>query len=121
VSALVWVAVGLLGGIGALARFGVDGAVTERAGSQFPWGTFVVNLSGAFAFGVLIGAGVAGDGLELAGVAVLGSYTTFSTWMYETHRLAEDGRFASAALNVGVSLVAGVALAALGRVVGGAL
>lgn len=120
-SALAWVAVGLLGGVGALARFGVDSAVTERAGSQLPWGTFAVNLSGAFALGVLSGAGVTGDALELAGVAVLGSYTTFSTWMYETHRLAEDGRLASAALNTGVSLVAGLALAAVGRLLGGAL
>jgi fluoride exporter len=121
VSALAWVAVGLVGGLGALARFVVDSAVTERAGSQLPWGTLAVNLSGAFALGVLTGAGLGGDAYELTGVAVLGSYTTFSTWMYETHRLAEDGRAASAALNVGVSLATGIALAAVGRLVGGAL
>ncbi len=54
----------------------------------------------------------------LAGTATLGSYTTFSTWMLETHRLAEDAKLPAALLNVLVSLAVGVGAAALGRTIG---
>src|SRR5439155_4055304 len=84
---LVWIGVALLGGAGAVGRLVLDAAVSERAGDAFPWGTLVVNLSGAFALGLLAGADVAGDALLLAGTALLGSYTTFSTWMLESQRL----------------------------------
>ena len=118
-SVLVWLGVGVLGGVGALARFFLDGAVSDRVASDLPWGTFAVNVSGAFALGVLTGASVHGDALLLAGVATVGSYTTFSTWFLETHRLGEQGRMRDMVLNVVVSLAAGLAAAALGRVVGG--
>ena len=118
---LVWVGVGALGGIGALLRFLLDAAVSERAGSRLPWGTFVVNISGSFALGVLAGASVSGDALMLAGTATLGSYTTFSTWMFETHRLGEQGERAGMGLNVVMSLAVGIGAAALGRVIGGVL
>ena len=117
-SVLVWVAVGLLGGIGALGRFFVDGVIASRFGRDYPIGTLVVNLSGAAALGFLVGLGFKGDRLLLAGTATLGSYTTFSTWMLETHRLAEEGAFARAALNIAVSLGVGVGAALLGRTIG---
>jgi CrcB protein len=120
-STLVWVGVGVIGGVGALARFLLDGAVSERVGSQLPLGTLLVNVSGTFILGVLVGASVAGDALLLAGVALLGSYTTFSTWMFESHRLGEQGRRTGLALNVAGSLVVGVAAAQLGRLLGGSL
>ncbi len=120
-SALLWVGVAVLGGLGALARFGLDGLVASRAGRQFPLGTLTVNLSGALLLGLLAGLGVRGAVLLLAGVATLGSYTTFSTWMLESHRLAEDGEARLAWLNVLVSLAAGLAAAAIGRALGGAL
>jgi fluoride exporter len=116
----LWAAVGVLGGLGALARFLVDGAVTRRAGGRFPVGTGVVNVSGSLVLGLLSGLAVDGDAGLLAGTAVVGSYTTFSTWMFETHRLAEDGRSAAAALDVGGSLALGLAAVALGRWLGGA-
>jgi CrcB protein len=116
---LVWVAVGVLGGLGAIARFLVDGAVSVRTGGHFPAGTLAVNLSGAALLGLLTGAAVRGDALLLAGTAVLGSFTTFSTWMFETHRLAEDGERAAAVVNVVGSLVLGFAAVALGRWIGG--
>jgi fluoride exporter len=121
VSALVWVGVGLLGGIGALGRFMLDGAVSERVGSQLPFGTLAVNLSGSLILGILAGAAVTDDALLLSGVALIGSYTTFSTWMFESHRLAEQGRRRALALNLGVSVVLGVGAVALGRLIGGAL
>jgi len=118
VSLPVWIAVGVLGGIGALGRFFVDGIVAARAGRDFPLGTLVVNVSGATLLGLLVGLGFTGNRLLLAGTATLGSYTTFSTWMLETQRLVEDGELALAGANVLVSLVVGVGAAALGRYVG---
>jgi CrcB protein len=118
---LVWLGVAALGGVGAVARFALDSAVSQRAGSGFPYGTLAVNLSGAFLLGLLVGAEVAGDALLLAGTAALGSYTTFSTWMLEAHRLGEDGELGRMWLNVAGSLVAGLAVAALGKAIGGAL
>jgi CrcB protein len=106
---MVWVGVALLGGAGALARFLLDAAVSERLGRDLPLGTFVVNVSGAFTLGVL------GTGHLLAGIALLGSYTTFSTWMLESHRLGEDGRTRALAANLAISLAAGLGAAALGR------
>lgn len=81
----------------------------------------VVNISGAFALGVLSKAGLSHDGLLLAGTGVLGSYTTFSTWMLESRRLAEEGEIGLGVLNLLASLGAGVVAAALGRLIGGAL
>jgi fluoride exporter len=118
---LVWIGVGLLGGAGAILRFVLDAVVEFLAGRSLPFGTFAVNVSGALALGALVGATVHGHALLLAGTATLGSYTTFSTWMLETHRLGEDGERAALALNVVASLACGLGAAALGRVVGQAL
>jgi CrcB protein len=115
---VVWVAVALLGGAGAVGRLVLDTAVSERAGDAFPCGTLAVNISGAFLLGLLAGADVAGNALLLAGTALLGSYTTFSTWMLESHRLGEDGEPARMWMNIAVPLVAGLAAAALGRTLG---
>ena len=120
-SAAVLVGVGAVGGLGALARFALDGAVSQRAGRALPAGTFAVNIVGAFVLGLLVGAALRGDALRLAGTGALGSFTTFSTWMFETHRLGEDGDLPFAALNVAASLGAGLGAAALGRAIGGAL
>ena len=117
-SAPVWIGVGLLGGVGALLRFLVDGVIADRVGREFPLGTFVVNMSGSAVLGFLVGVGVTGDGLVLAGTATIGSYTTFSTWMLESQRLVEDGELAVAAGNVLLSLVVGFGAVALGKFIG---
>jgi CrcB protein len=114
----VWIAVGILGGVGALGRVFVDAIVATRTRRDFPLGTLVVNLSGATLLGLLVGLGFTGTRLLLAGTATLGSYTTFSTWMLETQRLVEDGELLLAGANVVISLVVGVAAAALGRFIG---
>jgi CrcB protein len=117
-SAWVWVAVALLGGIAAIARFMSDALIARRVDRDFPFGTLAVNASGALLLGLLTGFAVQGNLLVLAGTATLGSYTTFSTWMFESHRLAEDAEVSSAIVNVLLSLAIGVAAAALGRTIG---
>jgi CrcB protein len=119
VSLLTWAGLAAAGGAGAMARFLLDGAVSERAGRALPFGTLAVNLTGAFLLGLLAGAGVGGDALRLAGTGFVGAYTTFSTWMLETHRLAEEGEHGAAAVNVIGSLVLGFGAVALGHAVGG--
>jgi len=121
VSAAIVVGVALLGGAGAVGRFLFDGAVTASVGRAFPYGTLAVNLTGALALGLLHGAGVGTDALRLAGTGLLGAYTTFSTWTFESHRLGEDGRFRYGAANLIVSLVLGVAFAWLGDRIGARL
>jgi CrcB protein len=121
VTPLEWLGVGLLGGAGALGRFLLDAAVSLRTRGQFPAGTLAVNASGALLLGLLAGAGVAGRGMLLAGTAALGSYTTFSTWMLESHRLGEDGELRLAAANVAVSLLLGLGAAGAGWALGGLL
>ncbi len=114
----VWAGVVVLGGFGAVLRFVVDGGVSARLGRSFPYGTLVVNLSGATALGLLVGLSPGRETALLAGTALLGSYTTFSTWMFETQRLGQDRQVRHLVANLAVGLVAGVAAAAAGRWVG---
>ena len=118
-SVLLWAAVMLIGGTGSVLRFFVDGAVSSVAGRDFPTGTLVVNISGSVILGLLTGLALSHDAALLAGTAAVGSYTTFSTWMLETQRLTEERQYRKAVLNIAVSLVLGVAAAALGRLIGG--
>ena len=120
-SALELIVVAALGGIGAIGRFAVDGLVSARSASGFPLGTLVVNLSGAFLLGVLSGAGARGELILFAGTAMLGSYSTFSTWMLESQRLGEEGEARALSWNVALSLFAGLGMVALGRALGGLL
>lgn len=113
-SALWWMALALLGGVGAVARFHLDAAIGGRVKGDFPYGTLAINTAGAFALGVLAGSDVVGEPLFLVGTGFLGSFTTFSTWMLETERLAEDGETVVAAANVVVSIAAGLAAAGVG-------
>jgi CrcB protein len=118
VSLVVWVGVGVLGGCGALARFGLTLLVADRLHPHLPLGTMAVNVSGAFLLGLLAGAAVEGDARLLLGAGAIGSYTTFSTWMLETQRIEEAGRRRIAVLNVALSVVLGLTAAFLGRALG---
>jgi CrcB protein len=118
VTVLVWVAVVVVGGLGAVARFLVDKAVASRVSGRFPYGTLVVNLSGAVVLGLLTGLAVTGNAALLAGTAAVGSYTTFSTWMLETERLTEERAMPAAVSNIAVSMVLGIAAAAAGQAIG---
>jgi CrcB protein len=117
-SVLVWLGVVLAGGCGAVARLALDATVVSRMGREFPYGTLVVNLSGALVLGMLAGLTLTHDESLLAGTAAVGSYTTFSTWMFETQRLDEERQHLPAGLNLALSIGLGVAAAALGRWIG---
>jgi CrcB protein len=120
------VLVGLGGFAGAVARWLVDGWVSERTAGSFPFGTLVVNLSGSFVLGVLF-AWVMERGVLPPDVRAplmigfVGAYTTFSTLMLESWRLVEDGAWTLAAVNlagsVALGLIAVVAGLAVGRLV----
>jgi fluoride exporter len=121
VTALAWVAVGALGGVMAIARFLLDGFVSTARGGTFPAGTLAVNLSGAVALGILAGAALSGPAYTIVAGGGIGTYTTFSTWMLESHRAGEDGDARVLWANIAVSLLAGLAAVALGHWIGGLL
>jgi CrcB protein len=113
------------GAAGTVTRYLVQGWVTDLTGDRLPWGTFAVNISGSFAVGVIFALAI--DRALLPAevraplmIGFLGAYTTFSTLMLETWRLAEEGAMLNAMLNVAGSSLAGivavVAGLALGRV-----
>jgi fluoride exporter len=114
----LWVGVALLGGVGAVARFAVSTAVARRTAGWFPYGTLVVNLSGSVLLGLVAGIALHGDALTLAGGGLLGSYTTFSTWMLDSERPAEHHGDRALAANLLGSLLLGLAAVALGRALG---
>jgi CrcB protein len=118
---VLWTGVALLSGAGACLRYGLDAAVERRRYGRFPLGILVVNGLGSLLLGVLYGAGVRGDGLLLAGTGLLGSFTTFSTWMVQSEHLAEQGETNLVVLNVAGSLVLGLAAVVAGWVLGAAL
>lgn len=114
----MWVAIALVGGVGAVLRFALDWLISLRFGFGFPFGILAVNLSGSFLFGLLVGAAIGGNARLLAGTALLGAYTTFSTWMLDTRALAQRGQAQEALLNIAISAMAGLGAAALGHAIG---
>ncbi len=117
----VWIGVAVCGGLGAVARYVIGAGLSGRTDSPFPVGTFVVNLSGAFALGLLSGLAVSDDLSKLLGLGALGAYTTFSTWMLETNRLAEERRGRLDALYLVASVLLGLLAVWAGRELGAAL
>jgi CrcB protein len=120
-SVLGWIAVGLLGGVAAAARFAIDAEISARRAVPFPLGILAVNLSGALALGIVAGAALHGEALVIVAGGGIGSFTTFSTWVLDSHRLGEAGLVRIAWLNIGVSIVAGFAAVAFGHWLGGVL
>jgi CrcB protein len=116
---LVWLGVLVAGGVGAVLRFLVDGAVARRAARSFPLGTLTVNISGGALLGLLSGLALSRHAALLADTAFIGSYTTFSTWMLETQRLGEERQVRSAVANLVASIVLGIAAAMLGQWIAG--
>ena len=120
------VAIAFAGALGALARYGLEGFVSRRTRGAFPWGTFVVNISGAFVLGLIFTLATERWGLpawarSALTIGFLGAYTTFSTLMFETYRLAETRAMGLAAANILGSCAAGLVAVYLGIVLGRAL
>jgi CrcB protein len=110
------------GAVGAVLRYLADRVIQPRTGSTFPLGILVVNLSGSLVLGVLAGSaahhGVSAAWLTVAGTGLVGAYTTFSTFTFDTVHLLENGEWGATVLNVAVSLVAGLGAAGLGLALG---
>lgn len=104
--------------VGAPLRYIVDQAVQYRREGAFPLGTFLINITGSLLLGLLTGLarhhGLSATALTVLGTGLLGAYTTFSTFSYETVRLLEDGALFEATLNVAASLAIGLAAAGVG-------
>jgi CrcB protein len=113
---------GIVGGIG---RYTVSGFVGRRIGETFPWGTLVVNASGAFLIGILAAwlgrAGIASNLWIAAAAGILGSYTTVSSFSLQTLALARDGEWLLAAFNILGSLAACLGAVFVGYLAGAAL
>ena len=123
---MIWIGVVLAGGVGAVLRFLVDRAVARRAARSLPFagmpfGTLVVNISGAALLGLLGSLALSRYAALLAGTAFVGSYTTFSTWMLETQRLSEERQVRNAVANIVVSIVLGIGAALFGQWIAGRL
>ena len=107
------IAIMVAGALGALARYALQSAVDPRAGG-LPWGTFAVNVSGAFALGLIFTLTTERLSVEpwlrtALTVGFLGAYTTFSTLAFETVRLLDGGEWVAAFLNMTGSAVFGIA------------
>jgi fluoride exporter len=118
VSVATWALVGLLGGGAATARFLIDATIASRSDHPFPLGILAINLAGAFALGLVAGAALSGEAPIVVAGGGIGSFTTFSTLMLDSHRLSEAGHTHLVWLNVGLSLIAGYAAIALGHWIG---
>jgi CrcB protein len=117
------VLIGLGGFAGAVTRYLVDGLVSDRTGGSFPWGTLVVNLTGSFILGLLFALTTERAILppEIRGpvlIGFIGAYTTFSTFMLETWRLAESGASVLALANIAGSTLLGIIAVVAGLTLG---
>ncbi|HZR82797.1 MAG TPA: fluoride efflux transporter CrcB [Candidatus Binatia bacterium] len=110
--------IGIGGFLGANARYLLSLWCAERFGPSFPYGTLIINVSGSFVLGVIVGAADVRSVSPLfrlaTGVGFLGAYTTFSTFTVETIRMIEAGSFFLALVNVVGSVAIGLAAALLG-------
>ena len=123
---LKYLMVGMGGFVGSVARFGLAGYLGEKMGTRFPYGTFVVNISGSFLIGLILTvlttkAHLSPNWGYLAAIGFIGAYTTFSTFEYETLRTEQDGQFLTASLNIALSVVLGFIAVWAGTLAGKAI
>lgn len=116
---MLYVWIGLFGLVGTFARFGLQNLVQRATGAGFPWGTFIVNITGSFLVGLIAryGSGSAAMSAELKVgllVGLCGGYTTFSAFSLETVRLLQEGQWLRGAAYVLGSVVVSLAATAIG-------
>ena len=108
--AYLWIAIG--GALGSVCRFWLSGVVASRYGETFPWGTFIVNVSGSFVIG-FFAALTAPEGRVLVSpgfrqffmIGICGGYTTFSSFSLQTLNLAQESEWFKAGANAALSLI----------------
>lgn len=120
------VLVGVGGFFGAVARYVVDGVVSQQTGGAFPWGTLVINVSGSLVLGFLFALTVERGVLPAESrapvmVGFIGAYTTFSTLMLESWRLIEDGSVVTGVINLAGSSIVGIVAVLIGLTLGRAI
>ncbi|WP_175410525.1 CrcB family protein [Streptomyces sp. TRM64462] len=118
---MIWLLVLAGGALGAPLRYLTDRAVQSRHDTVFPWGTLAVNLLGSLILGTLAGAAVSSPAYALLGTGLCGALTTYSTFSYETLRLARSGSAAYAAANIAATTALALAGAYAGVAAGRAL
>jgi len=123
---LKYMMVGIGGFMGAIARFWIEGYVTNKMGAKFPYGTFVINCTGSFIIGLIITLLAERTHWNpnwryLVPIGFVGAYTTFSTFEFETLRAVQDGQIVVAILNVVLSVTLGFLAVWLGVVAGRAI
>jgi CrcB protein len=110
--------IAIAGALGAPVRYLLDGLIQGRTDSVFPRGTLVVNVTGSFVFGLIVGMSLYHAFPEtprlVLGTGFCGAYTTFSTFTYETVRLAEERAYRAALRNALASTVVPALAAAVG-------
>lgn len=112
-----WILIGAAGGLAAGARYLLDAEITRLLKSSFPTGILAVNLAGALLVGLVAGSTLSGQALTIVAGGLIGSFTTFSTWILDTHKLALLDQMRLAWLNIAVSTVAGLAAVVLGHAI----
>jgi len=121
---LKYLAVGIGGFVGAIARYLLGTYIGSRYGMRFPYGTFVINMTGCFLIGLVLAVLARTTASTywryLIPIGFIGAYTTFSTFEYETLRAIQDGQMLTGLLNIGLSVIVGFIAVwagdALGRV-----
>ena len=108
--------------MGSIARFWLAAYVGQRLGTRFPYGTFLINVSGSFLIGLVMTVltektHLNPNWLYLVPIGFIGGYTTFSTFEYETLRAMQDGQIAVGLMNVAMSVVVGFVAVWLGIIV----
>ena len=121
---MIWLLVAVGGAIGSVARYALATFVLRATGTLFPLGTFVVNAIGCLCFGLVVGAAeqrmtLSPEARAFILAGVLGGFTTFSSYVFESAGLIRDGQMTAAILNVGGQVVAGLAAFWIGSAIGG--
>jgi CrcB protein len=118
---LLWVCLG--GAVGTGARYLLGGWIVRTAGTGFPWGTFAVNALGSFLLGAILQVALTTDLISptlriVLTTGVMGGFTTYSTFNYETLQLLLDDGWLPAAANLGITVIGCLLAGALGLLCG---